>query len=235
MSAVNGRHIGWFSGFTVTDCPAAPANGICIPAHLHVLYPWSGHSPVLGAAVMTAVASLSGRVDRDASPTNKWVVAMTVLVGGLASSISGSSVNVALPHIQATFGVNTQQVTWVATSFLTALVVVMPLTAWLSSVLGRKLMYLLALSTFTLASAGCGLSQTFGELIFFRVVAGLGGGAMLPTSQAIMRETFPPEEQGQAMGIFGMIAFLGPAVGPTLGGWLTDNYTWHWIFFVNLP
>ena len=184
---------------------------------------------------MTAVTSLVERIDQDVPPTNKWVVTMTVLAGTMASSISGSSVNVALPHIQASLGVTTQQVTWVATSYLTALVIVMPLTAWLSSVLGRKLMYLIALTTFTLASAGCGLSQTLGELIFFRVIAGLGGGAMLPTSQAIMRESFPPEEQGQAMGIFGMIAFLGPAVGPTLGGWLTDNYTWHWIFFVNLP
>jgi len=184
---------------------------------------------------MTIATPLIGQFDRDRPATNKWVVTMTVLVGTMASSISGSSVNVALTHIMASFGVNTQEVTWVSTSYLTALVIVMPLTAWVSSVLGRKRMYLLALLIFTLASAGCGLSQTLGELILFRVVAGLGGGAMLPTSQAIMRETFPLEEQGQAMGIFGVIAFLGPAIGPTLGGWLTDNYTWHWIFFVNLP
>jgi len=184
---------------------------------------------------MTTAVSLIGQFDRDRPATNKWVVAMTVLVGTMSSSISGSSVNVALSHIQASFGINTQEVTWVSTSYLTALVIVMPLTAWVSSVLGRKRMYLLALLIFTLASAGCGLSQTLGALIFFRVIAGLGGGAMIPTSQAIMRESFPLEEQGQAMGIFGMIAFLGPAVGPTLGGWLTDNYTWHWIFFVSLP
>ena len=111
----------------------------------------------------------------------------------------------------------------------------MPLTAWVGSVLGRKRMFLLAVTLFTVASVLCGFSRTLGQLIAFRVLQGLGGGALQPTSQAIMRETFPPEEQGQAMGMFGMIVLLGPALGPTLGGWITDNLSWPFIFFVNIP
>ena len=111
----------------------------------------------------------------------------------------------------------------------------MPLTAWVASVVGRKRMYLVAVAVFTVASVLCGFSRTLGQLIAFRVLQGLGGGVLAPTAQAIMRESFPPEEQGQAMGFFGMIILLGPAIGPTLGGWLTDNYSWPWIFFVNVP
>ncbi len=165
----------------------------------------------------------------------KWLVTSAVLFGAVMGAIDTSVVNVALVHIQSTFGVTTQEVTWVSTAYLIAVVIVMPLTAWLGTVLGRKRMYVLAVLIFTTASVLCGLSRTLGQLILFRVLQGLGGGALQPVAQAIMRETFPPEEQGQAMGFFGMIVLLGPAVGPTLGGWLTDNYSWPWIFFVNVP
>ncbi len=166
---------------------------------------------------------------------NKWVVTASVLVGALMSAIDTSVVNVALVHIQATYGVTTQQVSWVSTAYLITLAIVMPLTAWLSSVLGRKRMYLIAIAVFTAASLLCGLSRTLGELIAFRILQGFGGGVLQPTSQAIMRETFPAKEQGQAMGFFGMIVLLGPALGPLLGGWLTDTYSWPWIFLINLP
>jgi MFS transporter, DHA2 family, multidrug resistance protein len=166
---------------------------------------------------------------------NKWVVTASVLMGALMSAIDSSVVNVALVHIQATYGVTTQQVSWVTTAYLITLAIVMPLTAWLGSVLGRKRMYLIAISMFTAASVLCGLSRTLGQLIAFRILQGVGGGVLQPTSQAIMRETFPPQEQGQAMGFFGMIVLLGPALGPLLGGWLTDTYSWPWIFFINLP
>jgi len=165
----------------------------------------------------------------------KWLVAISVLFGSLMGAIDTSVVNVALAHIQATYGVTIQQVTWVSTSYLITVVIVMPLTAWLASVLGRRRFYMYSVGLFTIASAFCGMSRTLGQLIFFRVLQGLGGGALQPVAQAIMRETFPPEEQGQAMGFFGMIVLLGPAIGPTLGGWLTDNWSWPWIFFVNLP
>jgi DHA2 family multidrug resistance protein len=166
---------------------------------------------------------------------NKWLVTSSVLAGALMGAIDTSVVNVALTHIQATYGVTTQQVTWVSTAYLIAVVIIMPLTAWLGTVLGRQRMYLLSVAIFTGASVMCGLSRTLGQLILFRVLQGLGGGALQPIAQAIMRETFPPKEQAQAMGFFGMIVLLGPAIGPALGGWLTDNFTWPWIFFVNVP
>jgi len=178
---------------------------------------------------------ISGAASREWTAPNKWVVVLSVMAGALMGAIDSSVVNVALVHIQATYGVNTQEVTWVSTSYLIALVIVMPLTTWLSSILGRKRMYLIAIGIFTVASMLCGISRTLGQLILFRVLQGLGGGVLAPTSQAITREAFPPEEQGQAMGLFGMVILLGPAIGPTLGGWLTDNLSWPWIFFVNLP
>jgi MFS transporter, DHA2 family, multidrug resistance protein len=165
----------------------------------------------------------------------RWIVAISVLFGSLMGAIDTSVVNVALAHIQATYGVTVQQVTWVSTSYLITVVIIMPLTAWLASVLGRRRFYIYSVGLFTVASVFCGFSRTLGQLIFFRVLQGLGGGALQPIAQAIMRESFPPEEQGQAMGFFGMIVLLGPAIGPTLGGWLTDNWSWPWIFFVNLP
>jgi len=185
-------------------------------------------------STISTLAAVAGKPDRPARP-NKWVVAVSVLFGAMMGAIDTSVVNVALAHIQATYGVTTQEVTWVTTSYLITLVIIMPLTAWVSSVLGRKRMFLLAVALFTVASALCGLARTLGQLILFRVLQGLGGGALQPTSQAIMRETFPPEEQGQAMGMFGMVFLLGPALGPVLGGWLTDNLSWPFIFFVNIP
>ncbi len=167
--------------------------------------------------------------------TSKWLVAISILLGSIMATIDTSVVNIALVHIQATFGATIQEVTWITTSYLTSVVLVMPLTAWLASVLGRKRMYILSVIIFTVASALCGFSRTLGQLIAFRVLQGLGGGALQPVAQAIMRETFPPRQQAQAMGLFGMLVLLGPALGPTLGGYLVDNYSWPWIFFVNLP
>ena len=178
---------------------------------------------------------LSAAAGRERARPNKWVVVLSVMAGAVMGAIDSSVVNVALVHIQATYGVTTQQVTWVSTSYLVALVIIMPLTAWLSSILGRKRMYLIAVGIFTGASLLCGLSRTLGQLILFRVIQGIGGGVLSPTTQAIARESFPAEEQAQAMGLFGMVMLLGPAIGPTLGGWLTDNLSWPWIFFVNLP
>ena len=167
--------------------------------------------------------------------TDKWLVTSSILLGSIMATVDTSVVNIALVHIRASFGATIQDVTWVTTSYLITVALVMPLTAWLSSVLGRKRMYLWSVLIFTMASALCGFSRTLGQLVAFRVLQGLGGGALQPVAQAIMRETFPPREQAQAMGLFGMLVLLGPALGPTLGGVLVDNYSWPWIFFVNLP
>ena len=185
------------------------------------------------AATATLPAPLAGR-ELSARPS-KWLVSASLLFGGMMGAIDTSVVNVSLAHIQATYGVTTQEVTWVSTSYLITLVIIMPLTAWVASVFGRKRMFMLSIAVFTVASALCGMSRTLGQLIAFRVLQGIGGGALQPVAQSIMRETFPPREQAQAMGIFAMMGMLGPALGPSLGGWITDNLSWPFIFFVNIP
>jgi DHA2 family multidrug resistance protein len=170
-----------------------------------------------------------------AASASRVQITLSVLFGSVMTAVDTSVVNVALPHIQTGYGVATHQIAWVTTGYLIALVIVMPLTAWVATVLGRKRMYLLALAIFVGASIACGLSRTLGQLILFRVLQGFGGGALQPVAQAIMRETYPLRQQAQAMGMYGMIVMLGPAIGPTLGGWIADNWSWPWIFFVNVP
>lgn len=173
-----------------------------------------------------------------AAPENfrdKWLVSLAVVFGALMSAIDMSVVNVALPTIEGNVGATQQEITWVATGYLTSLVILMPLTNWLSVRFGRKRIYLISLVLFTVASFLCGTARTLGTLVFWRVVQGLGAGTLQPLAQAIFREAFPPREQGLAMSLFGLVVMSGPAIGPTLGGWITDNYSWPWIFFVNVP
>jgi len=184
---------------------------------------------------VAAGITLAARSDNQFAQHGKWIVAASVLAGSMMSAIDTNIVNVSLAHIEASYGVTTQEVTWVTTSYLITLVITLPLTNWVASILGRKRMFLAAIAIFSVASLLCGLSRTLDELIAFRVLQGIGGGALQPTAQAIMRETFPVEEQGQAMSYYGVIVLLGPAIGPTLGGWLTDTFSWPWIFFVNVP
>ena len=184
---------------------------------------------------MATAARLASPPSEAERRSNRGLATLSILLGSIMATIDTSVVNIALVRIEATFGATIQQVTWVTTSYLITVVLVMPLTAWLASVLGRKRMYLFSVIIFTGASALCGLSRTLGQLIAFRVLQGIGGGALQPVAQAIMRETFPQRQQAQAMGLFGMLVLLGPAIGPTLGGYLVDNFSWPWIFFVNLP
>jgi len=144
-------------------------------------------------------------------------------------------VNVALPSISGTMGATIEQITWVVTGYILANVIIMPLVALLSQRFGRKNFYLANVIIFTLASMACGLARNLPMMVFFRALQGIGGGVLLTVSQAILRETFPPEEQGTAMGIFGLGVVLAPAFGPTLGGWLIDKYSWPWIFYINVP
>ena len=150
-------------------------------------------------------------------------------------AIDMSIVNVAVPYIQASLGVSITEIAWISTGYIIALVIVMPLTSWLSLRFGRKRVYMICVVLFTAASFMCGQSRTLPMLTFFRIIQGFGAGAMQPIQQAILRETFPPEKQAMAMGIFGVAVMIGPAIGPTLGGWITDNYHWPWIFFINIP
>jgi DHA2 family multidrug resistance protein len=167
--------------------------------------------------------------------TNKWLVTVSVTFGTLMGAIDASIVNVALPHLRGAVGATLQEITWITTGFAIATVIVMPLTAFLGRLFGQKRVYMASLALFVLSSALCGTASTLTQLVLFRVLQGFGAGALQPTEQAILRQTFPPEEQGLAMALFGMAVMVGPAVGPTLGGWIVDNFHWSWIFFINVP
>jgi DHA2 family multidrug resistance protein len=166
---------------------------------------------------------------------NKWAVSLAVIFGVLMAAIDSSVVNVALPQIQGNLGATQQEITWISTGYMISVVILMPLTNWLATRFGRKRIYLISLCLFTGSSVMCGLSDSLPQLVFWRVVQGFGAGTLQPLAQAMFREAFPPEEQGVAMGIFGFVVLAGPAIGPTLGGYITDNYNWPWIFFINVP
>ncbi|HEX9241047.1 MAG TPA: DHA2 family efflux MFS transporter permease subunit [Anaeromyxobacter sp.] len=184
---------------------------------------------------MTAAAATFPAAAPSRPATNKWLVTVSVTFGTLMGAIDASIVNVALPHLRGAVGATLQEITWITTGFAIATVIVMPLTAFLGRLFGQKRVYMASLALFVLASALCGMASTLTQLVLFRVLQGVGAGALQPTEQAILRQTFPPEEQGTAMALFAMAVMIGPAVGPTLGGWIVDNFHWSWIFFINLP
>ena len=171
----------------------------------------------------------------DSKTINKWLITITVMLPAIMEIIDTSVANVALPHMQGSLNAGTDEVTWVLTSYLVANAVVLPMTGWLSRVFGRKRFLMTCIVLFTLASLLCGAAPNLAALICFRVLQGAAGGALIPISQAILMETFPPNQRGMAMAIFGVGAMFGPIVGPALGGWITDNMNWRWIFYINLP
>ena len=166
---------------------------------------------------------------------NKWLITITVMLPAIMEIVDTSVANVALPHMQGSLNAGTDEITWVLTSYLVSNAVVLPMTGWLARMFGRKRFLITCIILFTTASFLCGAAPTLGMLIFFRVLQGAAGGALIPMSQAIMMETFPPYQQGMAMAIFGVGAMFGPIIGPALGGWITDNLSWRWIFYINIP
>jgi MFS transporter, DHA2 family, multidrug resistance protein len=166
---------------------------------------------------------------------NKWLVTLSIAFGSLMATIDSSIVNVAMPNIRGELGASIQEITWISTAYMVAMVLVMPLTGFLGGFFGQKRVYLASMVLFVAGSALCGTARSLPVLVFYRVLQGLGGGALQPTQQAILRQTFPPSEQGMAMALFAMVIMIGPAVGPVLGGFITDNYAWPWIFYINLP
>jgi DHA2 family multidrug resistance protein len=165
----------------------------------------------------------------------KWAIAVTVALGAMLEVIDVSIVNVALPHMQGNLGATLSEIGWVITGYSMANVVIIPLTAWLDDRFGRKAYFIFSLIAFVLASILCGLATSLPMLIFARVLQGLGGGSMLGKAQSILFQTFSKEEQGAAQAAFGLAVIMGPAIGPTLGGYLTDALNWRWIFFINIP
>lgn len=170
-----------------------------------------------------------------AQNVNKWLITITVMLPTIMEIIDTSVANVALPHMQGSLNAGTDEVTWVLTSYLVSNAIVLPMTGWLARLFGRKRFLITCITLFTLSSFLCGAAPNLASLIFFRVLQGAAGGALIPISQAIMMETFPPHQRGMAMAIFGIGAMFGPIIGPALGGWITDNMSWRWIFYVNIP
>jgi DHA2 family multidrug resistance protein len=166
---------------------------------------------------------------------NPWAIAMTVTLATFMEVLDTSIANVALPHIAGNLSAGLDESTWVLSSYLVANAVVLPTSAWLATRFGRKRFYMTCVVLFGISSLMCGLAANLGMLVLFRVFQGLGGGGLAPSEQAILADTFPPQKRGMAFAMYGMAVVLAPAIGPTLGGYITDNFNWRWIFFINVP
>jgi DHA2 family multidrug resistance protein len=166
---------------------------------------------------------------------NPWAIALVVTMATFMEILDTSIANVSLPHIAGNLSVSQDESTWVLTSYLVSNAVVLPISGWLSTRFGRKRFYMTCVALFTLSSFLCGMAPSLGALIFFRVLQGIGGGGLGPSEQAILVDTFPPAKRGMAMAVYGMAVVLAPAIGPTLGGFITDNFDWRWVFFINVP
>jgi len=166
---------------------------------------------------------------------NPWIIAVTVTLATFMEVLDTSIANVALPHIAGSLSAGQDESTWVLTSYLVSNAIVLPLSGWLSSIMGRKNFYMSCVALFTISSFMCGLAPNLATLIICRVLQGAGGGGLQPSEQAILADTFPPAKRGMAFAVYGVAVVTAPAIGPTLGGWITDNFTWRWIFFINIP
>ncbi|HSY59163.1 MAG TPA: DHA2 family efflux MFS transporter permease subunit [Terriglobales bacterium] len=166
---------------------------------------------------------------------NPWLIALTVTLATFMEVLDTSIANVALPHIAGSLGASSDESTWVLTSYLVSNAIVLPISAWLATRVGRKRFYMVCVAVFATSSFLCGLAPSLGMLIFFRVLQGAGGGGLQPSEQAILADTFPASKRGMAFAVYGMAVVVAPAIGPTLGGWITDNYSWRWIFYINVP
>jgi DHA2 family multidrug resistance protein len=183
-----------------------------------------------------ATASLS--MSADAAPRaaiNPWVVALTVTLATFMELLDTSIANVSLPYIAGGLGRSYDEVTWILTTYLVANAVVLPMSAWLSRVFGRKNYYMACVALFTITSFFCGIAPTLGIMLLARVLQGIGGGGLAPVEQAILVDTFPPEKRASAFALYTVAIVTAPAIGPVLGGWITDNYTWRWVFLINIP
>src|SRR4249920_1464273 len=166
---------------------------------------------------------------------NPWLIAVSVMFATFMEVLDTTVVNVSLPHIAGSLSASIDESTWALTSYLVANAIVLPLTGWLANYFGRKRLLLISISGFTMASLLCGLAPTLSALVVFRIMQGLSGGALQPLSQAVLLEAFPPRDRGKAMGFWGLGIVVAPILGPVVGGWLTDSYSWRWVFYINIP
>jgi DHA2 family multidrug resistance protein len=166
---------------------------------------------------------------------NPWLIAVVVAMAAFMEVLDTSIANVALPHMAGDLGASNDESTWILTSYLVSNAIVLPISGWFASAFGRKRFFMICLVIFTLSSLLCGIAPSLGAIVLFRVLQGAGGGGLQPMAQSILADTFPPQQRGLAFALYGVTVIIAPTVGPTLGGWITDNYTWRWIFFINLP
>ena len=166
---------------------------------------------------------------------NPWVIAVTVTLATFMEVLDTSIANVALPHIAGNLSAGQDESTWVLTSYLVSNAIVLPLSGWFSSLVGRKRFYMSCVALFTVSSFLCGLAPSLGMLVLFRILQGAGGGGLQPSEQAVLNDTFPLEKRGMAFAVYGVAVVVAPTIGPWLGGWITDNYSWRWIFYINVP
>jgi len=169
------------------------------------------------------------------SGVNPWLIAVVVSLAAFMEVLDTSIANVALPHIAGDLGASGDESTWVLTSYLVSNAIILPVSGWFVGIFGRKRFFMLCIVIFTLSSLFCGVAWSLGFLLIARIVQGAGGGGLQPMAQAILADTFPPEKRGLAFSLYGVTAIVAPSIGPTLGGWITDNYSWRWIFYINLP
>src|SRR5467141_94783 len=169
------------------------------------------------------------------SEVNPWLIAVVVSLAAFMEVLDTSIANVALPHIAGDLGASGDEGTWVLTSYLVSNAIILPISGWFVGMLGRKRFFMICIVVFTLSSLLCGIAWSLGFLLLARVLQGAGGGGLQPMAQAILADTFPPEKRGLAFSLYGVTAIVAPSIGPTLGGWITDNYSWRWIFYINLP
>src|ERR1700729_3966066 len=166
---------------------------------------------------------------------NPWIIALVVTLATFMEVLDTSVANVALPHIAGGLSAGQDESTWVLSSYLVSNAIVLPMSGWFSELIGRKRFYMSCVLLFTISSFLCGLAPNLSTLIICRILQGAGGGGLQPSEQAILADTFEPRKRGMAFAVYGMAVVLAPAIGPTLGGWITDNFNWRWIFFINVP
>jgi DHA2 family multidrug resistance protein len=184
---------------------------------------------------MSSAAITMDDAEASRPAVNPWIIALAVTLATFMEVLDTSIANVALPHIAGSLSAGQDESTWVLTSYLVSNAIVLPLSGWLSSIVGRKRFYMGCVFLFTVSSFLCGFAPNLPALIIFRILQGAGGGGLQPSEQAILADTFPPAKRGMAFAVYGIAVVMAPAIGPTLGGWITDNYSWRWIFFVNIP